>query len=744
MEQICVTCAARSPEAGSVYELIGELGWRPRWEKGSIRHPATEWLCPTCWQEFKEAAMQGFPSTQRMLAQAKSQEGIPVQRLRSADLFGIVIADSEGRFKQANDAFLRIVGRTREELVSGPDDWKANTPFEWLSGGGSAFAALAADGSLPLHEEVYVGPDGHSVTMLVGGSLLPGTGGDCVGIVVDISERKRVEAELLTVTAFLDSVVENLPHMIFVKDAAELRFQRINKAGEDLLGVQREEMLGKNDFDFFPDEQARFFQAKDRETLAHARQLEVSEEPIQTARGERWLLTKKIAIVDQQGTARHLLGISEDITEKREAANRWRVELERSVAERTIELAQANADLRREVEERMRAEDRLRRTEAQLRQAQRMEAMGKLAGGIAHDFNNILTVILVAAEMGKRCDGGAQALGEILDEIVNAGGRAANLTRQLLAFSRQQVLRSRVLDLGAVVTHTSQILERTLGEHIEIVTFVDDVPTKILADQGQIEQVIINLAVNARDAMPNGGALRIEVRNVDIDAAYVAERPGMSPGPHARLIVSDTGTGMDAATQSRIFEPFFTTKERGEGTGLGLSTVYGVVQQSGGHVSVLSEPGRGTIFTIDFPSVIGAVDAAASSPVRVNTRNACETILLVEDEADVRRMVARVLRADGYQVLEAASAADAIMLIDGYAGTIDLLLSDLVMPKMNGAELAERVRRARPATKIVLMSGYTDSPLSSTEVASGIEFIAKPIMPDVILSKLRGLLVAPS
>jgi CheY-like chemotaxis protein len=244
--------------------------------------------------------------------------------------------------------------------------------------------------------------------------------------------------------------------------------------------------------------------------------------------------------------------------------------------------------------------------------------------------------------------------------------------------------------------------------------------------------------------MPNGGALRIEVRNVDIDAAYVAERPGMSPGPHARLIVSDTGTGMDAATQSRIFEPFFTTKERGEGTGLGLSTVYGVVQQSGGHVSVLSEPGRGTIFTIDFPSVIGAVDAAASSPVRVNTRNACETILLVEDEADVRRMVARVLRADGYQVLEAASAADAIMLIDGYAGTIDLLLSDLVMPKMNGAELAERVRRARPATKIVLMSGYTDSPLSSTEVASGIEFIAKPIMPDVILSKLRGLLVAPS
>jgi len=241
MEQICVTCAARSPEAGSVYELIGELGWRPRWEKGSIRHPATEWLCPTCWQEFKEAAMQGFPSTQRMLAQAKSQEGIPVQRLRSADLFGIVIADSEGRFKQANDAFLRIVGRTREELVSGPDDWKANTPFEWLSGGGSAFAALAADGSLPLHEEVYVGPDGHSVTMLVGGSLLPGTGGDCVGIVVDISERKRVEAELLTVTAFLDSVVENLPHMIFVKDAAELRFQRINKAGEDLLGVQRGE-----------------------------------------------------------------------------------------------------------------------------------------------------------------------------------------------------------------------------------------------------------------------------------------------------------------------------------------------------------------------------------------------------------------------------------------------------------------------------------------------------------------------
>lgn len=387
--------------------------------------------------------------------------------------------------------------------------------------------------------------------------------------------------------------------------------------------------------------------------------------------------------------------------------------------------------------------ERKRLTE-QLLHAQKMEAIGRLAGGIAHDFNNVLAAISGYSQMAIADPAVHEPLRQDLREILGAAERGAGLTRQLLAFSRKQPPSPKALSLNGVVVEIEKMLRRTIGEDIEVVTELDPALGTVRADSGQIVQVLMNLAVNARDAMPNGGALRIEVRNVDIDAAYVAERPGMSPGPHARLIVSDTGTGMDAATQSRIFEPFFTTKERGEGTGLGLSTVYGVVQQSGGHVSVLSEPGRGTIFTIDFPSVIGAVDAAASSPVRVNTRNACETILLVEDEADVRRMVARVLRADGYQVLEAASAADAIMLIDGYAGTIDLLLSDLVMPKMNGAELAERVRRARPATKIVLMSGYTDSPLSSTEVASGIEFIAKPIMPDVILSKLRGLLVAPS
>jgi CheY-like chemotaxis protein len=313
-----------------------------------------------------------------------------------------------------------------------------------------------------------------------------------------------------------------------------------------------------------------------------------------------------------------------------------------------------------------------------------------------------------------------------------------------MAFSRQQVLRARVLDLGAVIVQTGQLLQRTLGEDIEIVTVVEAETAKITADQGQIEQVVLNLAMNARDAMPNGGELRIEVRTVDVDASYAAERPGMAVGPHARLVVSDNGVGMEPGVQARAFEPFFTTKERGKGTGLGLSTVYGIVQQSGGHIHVRSEPGRGTTFTIDFPRAQGPVATPSSTPPKPTARRAYETILLVEDDSEVRRLVALVLRADGYQVLEAANAADAIMLVDGYAGPIDLLLSDVVLPRANGGELAECVRRARPGTKVVLMSGYAEDPPATADIPIGAEFIPKPIVPSVILSKLRGLFVAPS
>jgi PAS domain S-box-containing protein len=395
--------------------------------------------------------------------------------------------------------------------------------------------------------------------------------------------------------------------------------------------------------------------------------------------------------------------------------------------------------------DRRQAEEALRRSEAQFHQAQKMEAIGSLAGGIAHDFNNMLTVILGYSGLALASMAADDPQRDNLVQIKEAGQRAATLTRQLLAFSRKQVLQPRVLDLNAVVTNMDKMLQRLIGENIALATALTPGLGRVKADAGQLEQVLMNLAVNARDAMPQGGRLTIETANVEMGDAFARTHIGSRPGPYVMLAVRDTGCGMDAATQARIFEPFFTTKEKGKGTGLGLATVYGIIKQSGGGIWVSSEVGVGTTFTVYLPRVEEALDAVGPSLSPEADLRGSEIILLAEDEAGVRALARAVLRARGYQVLEAPSGEDAVRLSSAHEGAIHLLLTDMVMTGMSGCELAERLRAARPEMKALIMSGYMDQAIVRNGVLEGgAAFLPKPFTPLVLLQKVREVLDSPN
>ena len=388
-------------------------------------------------------------------------------------------------------------------------------------------------------------------------------------------------------------------------------------------------------------------------------------------------------------------------------------------------------------------EEALRKSEDQLRQSQKMDAIGQLAGGVAHDFNNLLTIILGYGDLLlARLRADAQAL-SFVTEIKKAGERAASLTHQLLAFSRKQLLDSKILDLNTIVSETDKMLGRLIGNDITLTTVLDPNLKLVKADPGQVGQVLLNLAVNARDAMPQGGQLTIETSNAYLNDTYAQAHPEVQPGEHVLLAVSDTGCGMDAATKSRIFEPFFTTKELGKGTGLGLSTVFGIVKQSEGHISVDSEPGRGTAFKIYLPChkeatvrAIGPSLALSQAP-----RGGKETILLVEDEDAVRNLSRQVLQSNGYEVLEASGAATALRVCEDYPMAIDLLVSDVVMPEMSGRQLAERLNGLRPEMKVMYMSGYTNDAVVRHGVqAAETAFLQKPFTSHALAQKVRAVL----
>jgi two-component system cell cycle sensor histidine kinase/response regulator CckA len=379
--------------------------------------------------------------------------------------------------------------------------------------------------------------------------------------------------------------------------------------------------------------------------------------------------------------------------------------------------------------------------EEQLRQAQKIDAIGQLAGGVAHDFNNLLTVIIGHSMLALERMHPPADIRSALSEIQKTGERAAQLTRQLLAFSRRQMLEPKVIDMNAVLLEMDAMLKRLVPANITLSTNVEPRLSRVFADEGQLSQVVMNLVINARDAIPTNGKIVIETANVTLDDAYCRTHAGVKPGPHVRLAVSDTGTGMSDEVKARIFEPFFTTKETGKGTGLGLSTVYGIVKQSGGSIEVYSELGKGTTFKIYLPKADGEPTPSLSSQVLPAVAAGGEVILLVEDDPAVRELIAEILRLNQYTVLSASNGKQALEVAGAYTGVIHLLLTDMVMPEMSGPELAEKMQTLRPAMHVLCMSGYTERAIvNNGMLAPYMHFLHKPFTPASVSRKIREIL----
>jgi two-component system cell cycle sensor histidine kinase/response regulator CckA len=391
--------------------------------------------------------------------------------------------------------------------------------------------------------------------------------------------------------------------------------------------------------------------------------------------------------------------------------------------------------------EKRQAQKSLEESEKRLYQAQKMEAIGHLAGGVAHDFNNLLTIISGYSDILLSRLPATDPASGLLQEIHKAGERAAGLTRQLLAFSRKQIIQPKVLDLNALANDVGKMLRRMIGEDVSLTTVLAPRLGRVKADPGQIEQVLMNLAVNARDAMPQGGKLTIETANVELDDNFTQGRPEVQPGWYVLLAVSDTGCGMTEEVKAKVFEPFFTTKEAGKGTGLGLATVYGIVKQSGGYIYVYSEPGLGTTFKIYLPLVEDGVPAGTSNSDRKTLPQGSETILLVEDEDAVRSLTRYTLQMQGYAVLEARDGEEALRVADQHQGQIHLLMTDVVMPRMGGRRVAERLAQTHPGVKALFLSGYTDDAVVRHGILEGeVAFLQKPFTPSALAQKVRDVL----
>jgi two-component system cell cycle sensor histidine kinase/response regulator CckA len=615
----------------------------------------------------------------------------PLEKLGDSNIVGITFSRKDGQIINANDEFLRMVGYSREDLEAGRLNWTEMTPPDWSDADQKAITNFAETGKVSVFEKEYLCKDGSRVPVLIGIIAMHGADREALSFVVDISERKRGESELRRSEERYRSIVENTHEGICVCDS-QRTVTYCNPRLVNLLGYGEAEPCLQCDQIHFEEDRAeiehRFERQRSGLSESYGKRLRRKDG------SALWVSTSASPVYDDHGGFAGSLCMFNDVTERK-------------------------------------------RLEEELLQSQKIQAIGQLAGGIAHDFNNLLTVILGHCGVMERKLSESPMLKSVV-EVRRAGERAAQFTQQLLAFSRKQVLRPRVISMNQLVQDTEVMLRRLIGEDIELADALDPEVGNIRADPGQIEQVLLNLSINARDAMANGGRLLIETQRQELDAAAAALR-SLPAGRYVALSVTDTGCGMDEPTRGRIFEPFFTTKAPGVGTGLGLSTVLGIIHQSGGSISVDSTVSVGTTFKIYLPLV---EEAAALGEMRQLTvaPAAGETVLIVEDDPSIRTLAADVLREHGYRVLEAGHAEEAVIACELCPG-LKLLLTDVVMRGMNGHELADLLLASRPTLKVLYMSGYSEKGVAQQGTFNpGGNFLQKPFRPEELLCKVGEVL----
>jgi two-component system, cell cycle sensor histidine kinase and response regulator CckA len=643
----------------------------------------------------------------RLAAQIESQR----QRLNNivASVPGVVWEvwgepDAQ-RINFVSDYVQKMLGYSVEEWLSTPNFWHSivhpDDRERTARISAEDFASGKNDSTMEFR---WVAKDGRVLWAQSNSAVITDREGRPVGlrgVTIDITKRKRAENAVKQAEEKYRSIFENAVEGIF-QSTPDGRLISVNPSMARILGYQSPEEMIADRTNILTQ---HYVDANSREELEallaeHDVLVGYECEVYRKDQSKIWAAQNVRVVRDEAGALLYYEGSLEDITERKTLTE-------------------------------------------QLRQSQKLEAIGMLAGGIAHDFNNLLTVIKGYGDLTLMRLHEEDPIYRNISEVKRAADRAASLTRQLLAFSRKQVLQPKVLDLNALVLELEKMLRRLIGEDIELRTVLDSQLSTIKADPGQIEQIIMNLAVNARDAMPKGGKLTIETANAYLDEDYARNHISVKPGAYVMLAVSDTGMGMDQATQDRVFEPFFTTKEAGKGTGLGLSTVYGIVKQSGGSIWVYSELGQGTSFKIYLPPVIEGVSEDKRSSEVVGTIQGSETILLAEDEEMVRTLARQVLEMYGYHVLEASHGGAALLVCERHPGRIDLLITDVVMPEMSGRELADRLVQLRPNMKVLYMSGYTDKAIVHQGVLDeGADFIQKPFATYALARKVRAVLDA--
>jgi PAS domain S-box-containing protein len=629
----------------------------------------------------------------RLLAEAEAQRNsesmLQANRLNAAIenmSQGLLMIDPHERVLVVNSQYIQMYGLSAEIVKPGcslPELFRHRYAAGQLTMDPEEYRRqiLAQVSEGKTTHRIAETPDGREISIVT----RPVPGGGWVTTHDDITEPKRAERALAQTQRFINTIIENAPVPIVVKDPITQHISLVNLAYEQFLGRPRAELVGKTVHAIFPRGQAEAIARQDDEALRSGTQTIRGDLLLDTfGNGLRNVVATKLVVRDNDGKPQHLIEVIEDITERKAAQD-------------------------------------------QLRQSQKMDAIGHLTGGVAHDFNNILTVITGTVEILAEGVADRPALAAIAKMIDEAATRGANLTQQLLAFSRKQPLQPREIDVNLLINETAKLLRPTLGEHVEISLVLEGDAWHAMADPSQLSTALLNLSINARDAMPDGGKLTFESSNVVLDEAYAKTNPDVEPGSYVMIAVTDTGSGIPAAIRDRVFEPFFTTKELGKGTGLGLSMVYGFVRQSLGHIKIDSEEGRGTTIRIYLPRAGAQPALSSAASDNASLPGGRETILVVEDDDLVRDYVLAQLRSLGYATLSARNAAAALDLIERGAA-FDLLFTDVIMPGgMNGRQLADEVRKRRPDTKVLFTSGYTeDAVIHHGRLDPGVTLLAKP------------------